>query len=61
MSDLPQHIQEAARKVEQEFSLDPDLPEGVQVRFDERPIDETEWFGRPCPDGVDDTLDEDDV
>lgn len=39
MSELPQHVQDAARKIEQEFSLDPDLPEGVSVRFDTRPLE----------------------
>lgn len=54
-------LAEAQRKVEDEFALDPDLPEGVSVRFDNRPLkpDDTEIFGRRCPDGVDDSLDED--
>ena len=49
-------LAEAQRKVEDEFALDPDLPEGVSVRFDNRPLepDDTEIFGRPCLDGVDD-------
>jgi hypothetical protein len=53
-------LAEAQRKVEDEFALDPDLPEGVSVRFDNRPLepDDTEIFGRRCPEAVDDSLDE---